>query len=48
MASADGKGKRKIYFVLGNGSFTTTPAAPGDRKVPSSWNPGKSRRKYKK
>lgn len=48
MGNGNGKQRRKVYFVLGNGSFTTTPQAPGDRKMPSPWNPGKSRNKYKK
>lgn len=39
--------KRKIYFVLGNGSSSTKPDAPGDRKVPSSWSPGKVNTKKK-
>lgn len=42
------KKKRAIFFVLGDGTFSTNPMAPGDRKVPSPWNPGKSRNKYKK
>ncbi len=43
-----GKHKRQVFFVVGNGTSSTNPMAPGDRKVPSTWNPGKSRNKYKK
>lgn len=48
MSNGNGKKKSKVFFVLGNGSITTSPMAPGDRKMPSSWNPGRSRNKYKK
>lgn len=44
-AAGNGKKKRKIYFILGNGSFSTEVHAPGDRKVDSTWNPGRSRKK---
>ena len=47
-ANGNGKQKRKIFFIIGNGTFTNSNAAPGDRKVPSNWNPGKSKNKYKK
>lgn len=46
--AVNGKKKSKVWFVVGDGSITTSPSAPGDRKVPSTWNPGKSRNKYKK
>jgi len=43
-----GKQKRNVFFVVGDGTFSTTPTAPGDRKVPSSWNPGKSKNRFNK
>lgn len=43
--AVNGKKKSKVFFILGNGTISTTSQAPGDRKVPSSWNPGKSRNK---
>lgn len=48
MSNGNGKKKSKVFFVLGNGSITTSPSAPGDRKMPSAWNPGRSRNKYRK
>lgn len=43
-----GKQKRKVYFVLGNGSYTTEVAAPGDKRVESTWNPGRSKNRFNK
>lgn len=44
----NGKKKSKIFFVLGNGTFSTLTQAPGDRKMPSPWNGGKKNNKRKK
>lgn len=48
MSSKSGKQKRKIFFIKGDGTFATTPIAPGDKKVESTWNPGRSRNKFRK
>lgn len=48
MAAKSGKKKAKVFFVVGDGTSTTGVSAPGDRKVKSLWNPGRSRNKYKK
>ncbi len=39
----NGKQKRKIWFSLGTGRSDDYVG----KKVPSSWNPGKSRKKFK-
>lgn len=44
MASSGGKQKRKVWFSLGNGKSDDYAG----KKVPSPWNPGKSKNKYKK
>lgn len=44
MAGNSGKKKRKIWFAKGNGDANDYVGV----KVPSPWNPGKSRNKYKK
>ncbi len=48
MAAKSGKQKRKIYFIKGDGTASTAVSAPGDKKVKSPWNPGRSRNKFKK
>lgn len=46
--AADNKGKRKVFFVKGNGTFSSSVMAPGDILTKSSWNPGRSKNKFKK
>lgn len=48
MAGVTGKKKKaKVFFVVGDGTFSQLVMAPGDKKVSSTWNPGKSRKPYK-